>query len=419
MKVLVVGSGGREHAIVKALLRSPKVTEVHVAPGNGGISEIATLVPVHQTDFDGLVSYAKSQSIDLTVVGMDDPLVLGIVDVFTSHGLRIFGPSKEASQLEGSKAFSKNLMKKYGIPTASYEVFEDYNEAFFYCQKINYPCVIKADGLALGKGVLICSDFQEASQALGALMREEKYGKSGRKVVIEEYLTGKEVSILSFSDGKTLFPMPVAKDYKRALDKDLGLNTGGMGNISPVPYYTENIAMNCYENIFKKTIQACEAEGHPFKGILFFGLMLTEEGPKVIEYNCRFGDPETQALLPKLKTDIVDIFEACIDGRLHEIELTWEEKASVCVVLASGGYPEEYEKGYEIFGLDALKNIPDLECFHAATKKENDRFYTNGGRVLNVVGMGEDLERARALVYDNLSFVSFQKMQYRKDIGLL
>ncbi len=414
MKILVIGSGGREHAIVCALSKSDKVSEIHVAPGNGGCVGLATLVPISSTDISGLVNYAKKEKFDLTVVGMDAPLVMGIVDEFNREGLRIFGPTKAAAEIEGSKAFAKNLMKKYGIKTAAYEVFEDFEEALFYCKKSKFPIVIKADGLALGKGVVICNNLAEAEAALNSSMKEQKFGESGSKVVIEEFLVGREVSVLAFCDGNTIVPMPVAKDYKRALEKDLGLNTGGMGNISPVAYYTDNVADECMD-IFTKTVQAMRQEGTPFVGILFFGLIITDDGPAVIEYNCRFGDPETQVLLPKLKTDLLDIFNACIDGNLSELNIEWSDDASICVVLASGGYPESYETGFLIEGLETCD---DVIIYHAGTKCIDGKFYTAGGRVLNIVAVGE-FNGAKETVYRNIKKIKFNNMQYRKDIGLV
>ena len=355
MKVLVVGSGGREHAIIWKLLQNKKIEKIYCAPGNAGIGQLAELVPIGAMEIDKLVDFAKSNSIDLTVIGMDDPLVAGVVDAFEAAGLRVFGPRKNAAIIEGSKAYSKELMKKYNIPTAGYETFDNYDAALEYVKKGDFPVVLKADGLALCKGVLICNTLEEAEAGLKTIMVDKKFGDSGNKVVIEEYLTGPEVSVLSFCDGKTVVPMVSAQDHKRAYDNDQGLNTGGMGTFSPSRVYTDEIAKVCMETIFKPTVDGLNKEGRTFKGIIFFGLMLTQKGPRVIEYNARFGDPETQVVLPRLKTDLLDIFEACIDGTLDKMDIEWYDNAAACVILASGGYPESYKKGYEITALTRLQ----------------------------------------------------------------
>ena len=419
MKILVVGSGGREHAIVWKLKQSPKATEIFCAPGNAGIGEDATLVPVKATDIEGLVRFAKEKEIDLTVIGMDDPLMLGVVDAFEEAGLRVFGPRKNAAILEGSKAFSKELMHKYGIPTAAFWEFTSSEEAKAFLKEHNtYPIVLKADGLALGKGVLICEDEQQAMDGVDEIMVDKKFGSAGDKLVIEEFMTGPEVSVLSFCDGKTIRPMVSAQDHKRALDHDHGLNTGGMGTFSPSKYYTPEIAAYCEENIFRPTVKAMEAEGRTFKGIIFFGLMLTPDGPKVLEYNARFGDPETQVVLPRLDGDLVDIFEACIDGTLDQVPIAWKDNAAVCIVLASGGYPVSYAKGYPIEGLHAFDGQDDLMIFHAGTaKNEKGEIVTSGGRVLGVVALDENLDKAIAKGYANLSKVSFKDEHFRTDIG--
>ncbi len=419
MKILVVGSGGREHAIVWKLKQSPKATEIFCAPGNAGIGEDATLVPVKATDIEGLVRFAKEKEIDLTVIGMDDPLMLGVVDAFEEAGLRVFGPRKNAAILEGSKAFSKELMHKYGIPTAAFWEFTSSEEAKAFLKEHNtYPIVLKADGLALGKGVLICEDEQQAMDGVDEIMVDKKFGSAGDKLVIEEFMTGPEVSVLSFCDGKIIRPMVSAQDHKRALDHDQGLNTGGMGTFSPSKYYTPEIAAYCEENIFRPTVKAMEAEGRTFKGIIFFGLMLTPDGPKVLEYNARFGDPETQVVLPRLDGDLVDIFEACIDGTLDQVPIAWKDNAAVCIVLASGGYPVSYAKGYPIEGLHAFDGQDDLMIFHAGTaKNEKGEIVTSGGRVLGVVALDENLDKAIAKGYANLSKVSFKDEHFRTDIG--
>ena len=418
MKVLVVGSGGREHAIIWKLLQNKKIEKIYCAPGNAGIGQLAELVPIGAMEIDKLVDFAKSNSIDLTVIGMDDPLVAGVVDAFEAAGLRVFGPRKNAAIIEGSKAYSKELMKKYNIPTAGYETFDNYDAALEYVKKGDFPVVLKADGLALGKGVLICNTLEEAEAGLKTIMVDKKFGDSGNKVVIEEYLTGPEVSVLSFCDGKTVVPMVSAQDHKRAYDNDQGLNTGGMGTFSPSRVYTDEIAKVCMETIFKPTVDGLNKEGRTFKGIIFFGLMLTQKGPRVIEYNARFGDPETQVVLPRLKTDLLDIFEACIDGTLDKMDIEWYDNAAACVILASGGYPESYKKGYEINGLDEAAKAENIYVFHAGTALKDGKFVTNGGRVLGVTGWGKDLDKAIETAYNGVKMVSFKDAHFRKDIGI-
>jgi len=418
MKVLVVGGGGREHTIVWKLAQSSKIDKLYCAPGNAGISELAECVNIGATEIEKLVRFAKSENIDLTVVGMDDPLVMGIVDAFENENLRIFGPKKNAAIIEGSKSFAKDLMKKYNIPTAKYEVFDNYETALNYLKSQNMPIVIKADGLALGKGVLICDTLNQAQDALKEIMIDKKFGSSGNKVVIEEFLTGQEVSILSFCDGKTIVPMVSAQDHKRALDGDKGLNTGGMGTFSPSRIYTKEIEKKCIETIFKPTVAAMNKEGRTFKGVLYFGLMLTDKGMKVIEYNARFGDPETQVILPRLKTDLLEIFEACIDGNLDKLKIEWENNAAVCVMLASGGYPQSYTKGYEIRGLDKLKSKNNIIVFHSGTAKADNKIITNGGRVLGITALGNNLDEAIKSVYETVELVDFDKKHFRKDIGI-
>lgn len=417
MKILIVGSGGREHAIAWKVSQSPKAEKIYCAPGNAGIEEYAECVPIGAMEFEKLAAFAKEKEIDLTVVGMDDPLVGGIVDVFEKEGLRVFGPRKNAAVLEGSKAFSKDLMKKYGIPTAVYENFDDPDKALAYLETAEFPIVLKADGLALGKGVLICNTLEEAKDGVREIMLDKHFGAAGNRMVIEEFMTGREVSVLSFVDGKTIKCMTSAQDHKRALDGDQGLNTGGMGTFSPSPFYTPEIDEFCQKHIYQPTVDAMAAEGRPFKGVIFFGLMLTEKGPKVLEYNARFGDPEAQVVLPRMKNDIVDVFEACIDGTLDQIDLQFEDNAAVCVVLASGGYPVSYEKGFPIEGLENLKGRDGVYVFHAGTRKENGRFVTNGGRVLGVTATGPDLKAARANAYEAVKQVTFEKAYCRSDIG--
>lgn len=418
MKVLVVGSGGREHAICWKLLQSPKVEKLYCAPGNAGIGETAELVPIGAMEFDKLIEFVKSEGIDFTVVGMDDPLVGGIVDRFEEEGLKVFGPKANAAIIEGSKAFSKELMKKYNIPTAAYETFDNYEKALEYVKKGDFPVVLKADGLALGKGVLICNTLDEAVEGLNTIMVDKKFGESGNKVVIEEFLTGQEMSVLSFCDGKTIVPMVSAQDHKRALDGDKGLNTGGMGTFSPSRVYTPELADECMETIFKPTVEALNKEGRTFKGIIFFGLMLTPKGMKVIEYNARFGDPETQVVLPRLKSDLMEIFEACAEGTLDKVNVEWEDNGTACVVLASGGYPESYTKGYEITGLEEAKKAENIVVFHAGTALKDGKFVTNGGRVLGVTGIGKNLDEAIKIAYEGVKLVDFKDKHFRRDIGV-
>lgn len=417
MKILIVGSGGREHAIAWKVAQSPKVEKIYCAPGNAGIAEYAECVDIGAMEFDKLAAFAKTEQIDLTVVGMDDPLVGGIVDVFEAQGLRVFGPRKNAAILEGSKAFSKDLMKKYQIPTAAYENFDDPQKALEYLETASMPIVLKADGLALGKGVLICNTLEEAKEGVKSIMMDKKFGSAGNQMVIEEFMTGREVSVLSFVDGKTIKIMASAQDHKRALDGDQGLNTGGMGTFSPSPFYTEEVDAFCKAQIYQKTVDAMAAEGRSFKGIIFFGLMLTEKGPRVLEYNARFGDPEAQVVLPRMKNDIVDLFEACVDGTLDQIELEFEDNAAVCVVLASKGYPVQYEKGYEIRGLERFKDQKDRFVFHAGSKFSDGKIVTNGGRVLGVTALGKDLKEARANAYRAAEWVEFDNKYCRSDIG--
>ena len=417
MKVLVVGSGGREHAIVWKLSQSPKVDKIYCAPGNAGIGQLAELVNIGAMEFHKLIEFVKSEGIDFTVVGMDDPLVGGIVDAFEKEGLRIFGPRANAAIIEGSKAFSKELMRKYNIPTAEYGTFSDYDLAVEHVKNGNFPVVLKADGLALGKGVLICNTLEEALEGLKEIMLDKKFGDSGNTVVIEEFLTGPEMSVLSFCDGKTIVPMVSAQDHKRAYDNDEGLNTGGMGTISPNPYYTDEIAKECMDTIFIPTINAMVAEGRPFKGCLYFGLMITPNGPKVIEYNARFGDPEAQVVLPRLKTDLVDICEAVIDEKLADLDIEWDNGAAACVVMASGGYPVAYKKGIEMFGMDENGQVEGATVYHAGTKYENGKFYTNGGRVLGVTATAPTLDEALAKAYAAVDKISFEGMHFRHDIG--
>ena len=417
MKVLIVGSGGREHAIAWSVAKSDKVEKIYCAPGNAGISEYAECVNIGAMEFDKLVQFAKEKEIDLTVIGMDDPLVAGVVDAFEAEGLRVFGPNKAAAILEGSKAFSKDLMKKYNIPTAAYENFDNPEDALTYLETAKFPIVLKADGLALGKGVLICNTLEEAKDGVKSIMLDKKFGTAGNTMVIEEFMTGREVSVLSFVDGKTIKTMTSAQDHKRAKDGDEGLNTGGMGTFSPSPFYTKEVEEFCEKYVYQATVDAMRKEGREFKGIIFFGLMLTADGPKVLEYNARFGDPETQVVLPRMKTDIIDVFEACIDGRLDEIELEFEDNAAVCVVLASDGYPLAYEKGFEIAGLEEFNKHDGYYCFHAGTKWEDGKIVTNGGRVLGVTAKGADLKEARANAYKATEWVQFANKYKRNDIG--
>ena len=417
MKVLIVGGGGREHAIAYCVAKSNKVEKMYCAPGNAGIAELAECVPIGVMEFDKLVTFAKEKEIDLAIVGMDDPLVGGLVDEFEKVGIRAFGPRKNAAILEGSKAFSKDLMKKYDIPTAAYENFDNADEALAYLETAKFPIVLKADGLALGKGVLICNTLEEAKDGVKEIMLDKKFGASGNTMVVEEFMTGREVSVLSFVDGKTIKTMTSAQDHKRAKDGDQGLNTGGMGTFSPSPFYTKEVEDFCNQYVYQKTVDAMAAEGREFKGIIFFGLMLTEDGPKVLEYNARFGDPEAQVVLPRMKNDLIDVIEACIDGTLDQVDLQFEDNAAVCVVLASDGYPVAYEKGLPITGLDEFKKHEGYYCFHAGTKFDGDQIVTNGGRVLGVTAKGATLKEARANAYKATEWVKFDNKYMRHDIG--
>ena len=416
MKVLVVGSGGREHAIVESVAKSPRVDKIYCAPGNAGIAALAECVSIGAMEFQKLAAFAKEKEIDFTIIGMDDPLVGGVVDVFEAEGLKVFGPRKDAAILEGSKAFSKDLMKKYNIPTAAYENFTDPAAALQYLETAKFPIVLKADGLALGKGVLICNTKEEAKEGVKTIMEDKKFGEAGNTMVIEEFMTGREVSVLSFVDGKTIQIMSPAQDHKRAKDGDKGLNTGGMGTFSPSPFYTKEVDEFCRQHIYQATVDAMAKEGRPFTGVIFFGLMLTEDGPKVLEYNARFGDPEAQVVLPRMKNDIIDVMEACVDGRLDELQ--FEDNAAVCVVLASDGYPVAYEKGLPITGLEAFDGKADYHCYHAGTKfDESGRLVTNGGRVLGVTAVGAELKEARAKAYEAAEWVHFANKYMRNDIG--
>ena len=417
MKVLIVGGGGREHAIAYCVAKSSKVEKMYCAPGNAGIAELAECVPIGAMEFDKLVTFAKEKEIDLAIVGMDDPLVGGLIDEFEKVGIRAFGPRKNAAILEGSKAFSKDLMKKYDIPTAAYENFDNADEALAYLETVKFPIVLKADGLALGKGVLICNTLEEAKAGVKEIMLDKKFGASGNTMVVEEFMTGREVSVLSFVDGKTIKTMTSAQDHKRAKDGDQGLNTGGMGTFSPSPFYTKEVDEFCRKYVYQKTVDAMAAEGREFKGIIFFGLMLTEDGPKVLEYNARFGDPEAQVVLPRMKNDLIDVIEACIDGTLDQVDLQFEDNAAVCVVLASDGYPVAYEKGLPITGLDEFKKHEGYYCFHAGTKFDGDQIVTNGGRVLGVTAKGATLKEARANAYKATEWVKFDNKYMRHDIG--
>lgn len=417
MNILVVGSGGREHAIVWKLAQSKRVDKLYCAPGNGGISQLAECVPIKVMEKEKMADFAAENQIDMTIIGPDDPLADGIVDVFQKRGLRVFGPTAKAARIEASKVFSKNLMKKYHIPTAQYEVFDNAEQAIAYIKSGTFPAVIKAEGLALGKGVIIAEDEQTAVEAVRDMMEGKKFGDAGNRIVIEEFLTGPEISVLAFCDGKTVVPMVSAQDHKRAYDNDKGLNTGGMGAFSPSKIYTKELAEECMQNIFLPTVKAMQEEGCPFTGVLYFGLMSTKNGVKVIEYNARFGDPETQPVLMRLQTDLVDIFEACIDGTLDKLTIKWKDEAAVCVVMASGGYPVKYQSGYEISGLDDAEAL-GLTVFHAGTKLENDAFVTAGGRVLGVTAMGKTLDDAISLAYQGVEKIHFKDAHYRKDIGI-
>ena len=418
MKVLIVGSGGREHAIAYSVAKSEKVDKIYCTPGNAGIAEYAECAPIGPMEFSKITAFAKEKEIDLVIVGMDDPLVGGLVDELEAAGIRTFGPRKNAAILEGSKAFSKDLMKKYHIPTAAYENFTDPEAALAYLETAKFPIVLKADGLALGKGVLICNTLEEAKEGVKTIMQDKKFGDAGNEMVIEEFMIGREVSVLSFVDGKTIKTMTSAQDHKRAGDGDTGLNTGGMGTFSPSPFYTKEVEEFCEKYIYQATVDAMRAEGRPFKGVIFFGLMLTAEGPKVLEYNARFGDPEAQVVLPRMKNDIIEVVEACIDGTLDQVDLQFEDNAAVCVVLASDGYPVKYEKGFPIEGLEEFKNHEGYYCFHAGTKFDEDgRIVTNGGRVLGVTAKGKNLREARMNAYAATKWVQFENKYMRRDIG--
>lgn len=419
MKVLIVGGGGREHAIAVSMKKSSRVEKIYCVPGNAGIAQIAECNPaIGVMEFDKIVAYAKEKQVDIVFVAPDDPLVGGLVDVLEAAGIRTFGPNKKAAILEGSKAFSKDLMKKYNIPTAQYETFDDPDKAMEYLKTANMPIVLKADGLALGKGVLICNTLQEALDGVKEIMMDKHFGSAGNQMVIEEFMTGREVSVLSFVDGKTIRTMTSAQDHKRAKDGDQGLNTGGMGNFSPSPFYTKEVDEFCQKYIYQATVDAMAAEGRPFKGVIFFGLMLTPNGPKVLEYNARFGDPETQVVLCRMENDIMDVVDACIDGTLDQVELKFEDNAAVCVVLASDGYPVAYEKGFEITGLENFEGKEDYYCFHAGSKFDaNGKIVTNGGRVLGVTAKGATLKEARAKAYEATKWVDFANKYMRTDIG--
>ena len=418
MKVLVIGGGGREHAICVTLAKSPKVDKIWCAPGNGGIAQVAECVDIKATDIDGVVAFAKANQPDLVMVAPDDPLALGMVDALEAAGIRAFGPHKNAAVIEGSKSFAKDLMHKYGIPTAGYAVFEDSASAIAYIKDQGAPIVVKADGLALGKGVLICNTLEEAKEGVRTIMEDKKFGNAGNTMVIEEFMTGREVSVLTYVDGKTIRIMSSAQDHKRAKDGDQGLNTGGMGNFSPSPFYTKEVDEFCKKYIYQPTVDAMAAEGRPFTGVIFFGLMLTGEGPKVLEYNARFGDPEAQVVLPRMKNDIIDVMEACVDGKLDTIDLQFEDNAAVCVVLASDGYPVSYEKGFPISGLEKFEGKDDYFCFHAGTAFDKEgRIVTNGGRVLGITATGKDLKEARKKAYEATEWVDFANKYMRHDIG--
>ena len=417
MKVLIVGGGGREHAIAESIAKSKRVDKIYCAPGNAGIEQIAECVPIGAMEFDKIVKFAKEKKIDLTFIAPDDPLVGGLVDELEAAGLRTFGPRKNAAIIEGSKAFAKDLMKKYNIPTAEYETFDDSKKALAYLETADMPVVLKADGLALGKGVLICQTLEEAKEGVKTIMEDKKFGDSGNRMVIEEFMTGREVSVLSFVDGKTIRIMTSAQDHKRAGDGDTGLNTGGMGTFSPSPFYTKEVDEFCHKYIYQATVDAMAAENRPFQGIIFFGLMLTEKGPRVLEYNARFGDPETQVVLPRMKNDIMDVIDACIDGTLDKVTLQFEDNAAVCVVLASEGYPVSYEKGFQITGLKHFKDNDGYYCFHAGTKRDGQDIVTNGGRVLGVTAVGATLKEARENAYKAADWIGFDNKYMRNDIG--
>lgn len=415
MKILIVGGGGREHTIIWKLRQNPRITEIHCAPGNGGISDMAVCVPLKATDIRGVVEYARTERFDLVVVAPDDPLYMGLVDELQKEGIRAFGPTAAGARLEGSKVYAKHLMKKYGISTAQYEVFDDYAAASLYVQTCPLPTVIKADGLALGKGVIICNTVEDAKAALDTIMVKKVFGEAGKRVVIEEFIQGPEVSVLAFCDGKTILPMASAQDHKRIYDNDEGPNTGGMGTFSPSPKYTDAVKAEVEEKIIRRTVEALQMEGVEFKGVLYFGLMLTQDGPKLLEYNARFGDPEAQVVLPRMKNDLLDVMDAVIDGRLHEIKLEWDGRSAVCVVMASGGYPDCYPKGMLISGLE---QVEDTIVFHAGTAKKNEEYVTAGGRVLGVTALGRDIPEARRKAYGEVSKINFKGAQYRTDIGI-
>ena len=418
MKILIVGSGGREHAIAASVAKSPKAEKIYCAPGNAGIAEYAECVAIGAMEFEKLAAFAKEKEIDLCIVGMDDPLVGGLVDTLEEAGIRTFGPKKNAAILEGSKAFSKDLMKKYNIPTAAYENFDDPEKALEYLRtEARFPIVLKADGLALGKGVLICKDLKEAEDGVKEIMEDKKFGNAGNTMVIEEFMTGREVSVLSFVDGKTIRTMTSAQDHKRAQDGDQGLNTGGMGTFSPSPFYTEEVDEFCRKYVYQPTVDAMAAEGRPFKGIIFFGLMLTADGPKVLEYNARFGDPEAQVVLPRMKNDIIEVMEACVNGTLDQVDLQFEDNAAVCGVLASDGYPVKYEKGIPMYGFENFKGKDGYYCFHAGTKLKDGQIVTNGGRVLGITATGKDLKEARKNAYEATEWITFANKYMRHDIG--
>ena len=421
MKIMIVGGGGREHAIAWAVAKSPRCEKLYAAPGNAGIAALAECVDISVMDADSLVAFAKEKDVDFVIVAPDDPLAAGVADAFLDAGIKTFGPRKNAAIIEASKAFSKDLMKKYDIPSAAYETFEDADAALAYLETQEAPYVIKADGLALGKGVLICQTLEEAKAGIKEIMIDKKFGDAGNKVVIEEFMTGREVSVLCYSDGKTVLPMTSAQDHKRAGDGDTGLNTGGMGTFSPSPFYTDEIAKFCEENVYQRTIDAMAKEGREFKGVLFCGLMLTPKGPKVLEFNARFGDPEAQVVIPRMKNDIVDVMEACADGTLDKITLEFEDNAAVCVMLASDGYPVSYEKGYEIKGLDKFDDMDGYYVFHSGTKfadgPDGKKIVTNGGRVLGVTALGSTLLEARANAYKATELIDFDNKYMRHDIG--
>lgn len=417
MKVLIVGSGGREHAIAYSVSKSKQIDKIYCAPGNAGIAKLAECVNIEAMELDKLADFAEENKIDLTIIGMDDPLVAGVVDIFEARGLRVFGPRKNAAIIEGSKAFSKDLMKKYNIPTAAYETFDSADDAITYLETSEYPIVLKADGLALGKGVLICNTLEEAKDGVKSIMLDKQFGSAGNRLVIEEFMTGREVSVLAYCDGTHIKPMTSAQDHKRAKDGDQGLNTGGMGTFSPSPFYTKEVEEFCENYVYQVTMDAMKAEGRDFTGILFCGLMLTPKGPRVLEYNARFGDPEAQVVLPRMKNDIIEVMNACIDGKLDEIDLQFEDNAAVCVVLASAGYPEKYDKGIKITGFENFDEKDGYYVFHAGTKETEDGIVTNGGRVLGVTAKGPTLQEARANAYEATNWIEFSNKYMRNDIG--